>query len=199
VAADILFLPGAGASADFWRPVGVRLPATRRKHYLAWPGLGNQPHDPAVRGMDDLVSLVLARIEEPADLIAQSMGGVVALKAALAAPEKVRRMVLVATSGGVPVGDLGGADWRETYRREFPAAAAWITEVQEDLSVRLPTVAIPCLLLWGDADPISPPAVGRRLQALLSRARLHLIRDGSHDLAQTHAAGIVPLVADHLR
>ena len=56
----ILFLPGAGASPDFWKPVGDRLPK-------AWPkdvrlaGLGDQPHDPAIQGIDDLVRLVGAR------------------------------------------------------------------------------------------------------------------------------------------
>jgi hypothetical protein len=54
----ILFLPGSGASPDFWKPVGTRLPQAWPKEYFGWPGLGDQPHDPAIRGMDDLVGLV---------------------------------------------------------------------------------------------------------------------------------------------
>jgi hypothetical protein len=42
-----LFLPGTGASPDFWKPVGSRLPPGWTKHYFGWPGLGAEPPDPA--------------------------------------------------------------------------------------------------------------------------------------------------------
>lgn len=210
----ILFLPGAGASAAFWRPVADRLPPGRRHEFLSWPGLGAEPPDPRVRGIDDLVGLVLARLPEPADLVAQSMGGLVALKVALAVPGKVRRMVLAVTSGGVPMpapGEPWGdpaedrseepvpVDWRAEYRRTYPDAAAWITQVREDLSAALGGMQAPTLLLWGDADPISPPVVGHRLQGLLPDAVLHILPGAGHDLARTHAEQVAPLIDRHLR
>ncbi len=134
---DLLFLPGAGGSAAFWRPVADRLDGERRRRFFAWPGFGNEAHDPNVHGLDDLVSMVLSAIDEPADLIAQSMGGLLAVRVALAAPGKVRRLVLAATSGGVRMDDLGVADWRADYRSAFPAAAHWITETRQDLSSQL--------------------------------------------------------------
>lgn len=194
----LLFLPGAGASAAFWQPLADLLPPGRECRFFAWPGLGNEPHDPAIRGLDDLVAMILAELDEPADLVAQSMGGLVAVKAALAAPGKVRRLVLTATSGGVPMSDPGIADWRADYRQFYPRAASWITEVHEDLSGQLPGLASPTLLLWGDADAISPPVVGRRLLGLLPDARLHIVRGGDHELAETHAAEIAPLIERHL-
>jgi len=33
----ILFLPGSGASPDFWKPAGEKLPAAWSKHYFGWP------------------------------------------------------------------------------------------------------------------------------------------------------------------
>jgi len=105
-------------------------------HFFRWPGLGDEAPDPAIRGLDDLVGMALSRLDQPCDLIAhrwrprRAQGG-------LAAPDRVRRLVLTGTSGGVPVQDLGGADWRDDYRRDFPNAAAWITEVREDLSQQL--------------------------------------------------------------
>ena len=196
----LLFLPGAGADPAFWRPLGERLPAAWDKHYFGWPGLGDQPPDPAVNGVDDLVAMVEAELwPGPVDLLAQSMGGVVALRVALRNPGKVRRLVLTATSGGVDVADLTCFDWRANYHREYPNAAAWITEARIDLTAEIPSIACPMLLLWGDADPISPVAVGERLRGLAADAELHVVKDGEHDLAVTHAAELAPLVERGLR
>src|SRR5205807_4010675 len=113
----ILFLPGSGASLDFWKPVGTLLPATWSKEYFGWPGLGRQPHDPAIKGIDDLIAMVVAKIEAPVDLVAQSMGGVIAVRIALAHPQLVRRLVLTVTSGGVDMAAFGASDWRADYRK----------------------------------------------------------------------------------
>lgn len=194
--ARILFLPGAGGGASFWRRAADRAGLDGR--FLAWPGLGDEPADPEIRGVDDLVRMTLAHMEEPVDIVAQSMGGLVAMRAALAAPGKVERLVLTATSGGLPVSDLGGADWREDYFRAFPRAARWIADPVEDLSARIAGLGAPTLLLWGDRDPISPVAVGERLRALLPDARLRIVSGAGHDLAQTHADVVAPLIARHL-
>jgi pimeloyl-ACP methyl ester carboxylesterase len=175
------------------------LPASWPKHYFGWPGLGDQPPDPAVNGVDDLVAMVEAELSPgPVDLLAQSMGGVVALSVVLRNPGKVRRLVLTATSGGVDVADLTRFDWRANYRREYPGAAAWITEARIDLTARLSSISCPTLLLWGDRDPISPVAVGERLLALIPDARLRIVQGGAHDLARTHAEVLAPLVARFL-
>jgi pimeloyl-ACP methyl ester carboxylesterase len=194
----ILFLPGAGASPDFWKPVGALLPADWPKEYFGWPGLGDQPHDPAIKGTDDLVRMVAARMDGPVDLVAQSMGGVIAARLALEQPDKVRRLVLTVTSGGVDMAGLGASDWRESYRKSFPRAATWITDGRSAPSLPVEKIAAPTLLLWGDADPISPVAVGRHLQSRLPDAHLHIVAGGDHDLARTHAAEVAPRIARHL-
>ena len=165
----ILFLPGAGASPDFWKPVGDRLPEAWPKEYLGWPGLGDQPHDPAVKGIDDLLRLVGARMDEPVDLVAQSMGGVLAARLALEQPARVRRLVLTVTSGGVNMAKFGAAEWRADYRRSFPRAAGWITEASPSSDLPVERIAAPTLLIWGDADAISPLAVGKHLEQRAGR------------------------------
>src|SRR5579859_6246373 len=183
-----LFLPGAGGSAGFWKKAAGR--TNLDGEFLAWPGLGDEPAHPDVGGIGDLVTLVLDRMENPVNIVAQSMGGFVALTVALIAPAKIRRLVLTATSGGVPMSDLGGSDWRAAYCQAFPLAAKWIAEPVEDLSPQISSIAAPTLLLWGDRDPISPVAVGERLRSLLPDATLHIIEGGDHDLAQTHADAV---------
>ncbi|TNC08897.1 alpha/beta hydrolase [Methylobacterium terricola] len=191
-----LFLPGAGGSASFWKPVAVH--AGLDGVFVSWPGLGDEPPDPAVGCIDDLVSLAARQIREPTALIAQSMGGYVAIKLALAFPTLVKSLVLAVTSGGVPVADLGGCDWRSDYASAFPNAARWIADPVEDLSAQIPSIDAPALLLWGDADPISPVAVGQRLASLLPQARLRVIPGADHDLARTHAEIVAAEIRHHL-
>jgi pimeloyl-ACP methyl ester carboxylesterase len=194
----VLFLPGSGASPDFWKPVAALLPADWSKVHFGWPGLGDQPHDPAIKGMDDLLAMVAAKLDGPVDLVAQSMGGVIAARLAIERPQQVRRLVLTVTSGGVDMAGLGASDWRAGYRKSFPRAAAWITEARSAPDLPVEKIAAPTLLLWGDADPISPVAVGRHLQARIANARIHVVPGGDHDIAQTHARELAPLIKRHL-
>jgi poly(3-hydroxyoctanoate) depolymerase len=57
---------------------------------------------------------------------------------------------------------------------------------------------MPVLLLWGDADPISPVSVGQRLAALLPRAELMVVNGGTHDLVVERAVDVVPYIDQHL-
>lgn len=195
----IFFLPGAGGAAAFWRPVGERLPAERPRRYFAWPGLGDEPHDPHVASLDDLVRLVDESIAEPVDLVTQSMGGVIAARLALARPDRVRRLVLTATSAGVDMARFGASDWRPGYRASYPNAAAWITAPAAARELPVERILAPTQLLWGDADPISPVAVGQHLRARLPDAQLHVIAGGTHSFAQERPDEVATLIAAHLR
>lgn len=195
----VLFLPGAGGSPLFWKPVADRLPDTWRKHHFGWPGLGDQPHDPAINGVDDLVNMVEQKIDGPVDLVAQSMGGGVAARIALAHPDLVRRLVLVVTSAGVDMAGLGASDWRADYRRQFPTAAGWILDRKAAPELPVERISAPTLLIWGDADDISPVAVGRHLESRLPAARLHVLQGGDHGLASTRPDEVADLIRHHLQ
>jgi len=197
-APSVVFLPGAGGSAQFWEPVASRLPASWDQALLGWPGAGDEPHDPRIESFDDLIELASARITDRSDVVAQSMGGVVAVGLALRYPEKVRRLVLVATSGGIDVDLLGAGDWRADYRAEFPNAAAWVTEPTVDYTARLADVSAPTLLLWGDEDPISPLAVAGRLAELLPNTVMAVIRGGTHAVAVEQPDAVAEAVVVHV-
>lgn len=191
-----LFLPGAAGSASFWKPLAAY--AELDGIFFAWPGLGVEPPQAGIDSMNDLIAMVAKEVTEPVNVIAQSMGSFVAIRLALAFPRLVKSLILAVTSGGVPVHDMGGIDWRSNYSARFPQAANWIADRVPDLSAQIRTIRAPTLLLWGDADPISPVAVGERLLALLPNARLHIFNGADHDLGQTHAESVAVEVRRHL-
>jgi pimeloyl-ACP methyl ester carboxylesterase len=157
----ILFLPGALGRRDIWHPVADRLVHPAHKVHVAWPGFDDAPPDPSVRGLDDLAARLAERIDGPTALVAQSMGGIVAILAALRKPDCITHLVLSVTSGGIDMAACGGEDWRPAVRAAHPHLPDWFLTHGEDLAPRLPALTMPALLLWGDADPISPVAAGR--------------------------------------
>lgn len=195
---ELFFLPGALGNTDFWRPAAARLRHPAHKVHVAWPGFGGESADPAIRNIDDLAARLIARIDRPSALVAQSMGGVVAILAALAKPQLVTHLVLSATSGGIDLAPLGAEDWRPAVLAAHPGLPDWFIDSRHDLSPQLSRLQMPALLLWGDADPISPVRVGERLASLLPRAALKVFAAAGHDLGETHADEVAALIDLHL-
>lgn len=195
----VLFLPGAGADPLFWKPVGDLLPAEWQKHYFGWPGIGHQPPDSKVNSFGDLVRMVEEKLgDTPVDLLAQSMGGAVALRVALNNPGKIRRLVLTVTAGGIDVSRLGASDWRPEYRQEYPNAAPWILEARPNYESELKNISQPTLLLWGANDPISPVKVGEHLHSLLANSTLHVVPQGDHAIVNERPGDVIDLIKRHL-
>ena len=191
-------MPGVGGDPAFWRPVADLLPASWQKTLLGWPGLGNQPPSPDVNGWDDLYRTVEQRIDGRVALVAQSMGGVLAMRAALAHSQSVSHLVLTATSGGIDLTPFQLQDWREEYRHGNPRAAAWVYERPPAHEADLRGLTIPTLLIWATRDPISPPAVGRHLAGLLPNAKLVELDDDNHLFARERPDDVASLIAAHL-
>ena len=105
----------------------------------------------------------------------------------------------MATSGGIDVTQFDAENWRADYRSEYPDAARWVTEEKADHSMDLRAVRIPVCLIWGDRDPISPPAVGHALNAALPHSTLHIVAGGTHMMANERPDDIARLIIDHLR
>lgn len=197
--ASLQFLPGAGGRADFWAPVASRLADLGPAQLLGWPGFSGNPAEPGITSLDGLFHWFVERLPaEPCDVIAQSMGGVLAVRLAIEQPERMRRLVLAATSGGVGVASMGGEDWRADYLAELPGVPAWFADDRTDVSARLGEIAAPALLLWGDADPISPLAVGRFLAGRIAGSRLEVIPGGTHMFAEERPDEVAALIRAHL-
>lgn len=183
-----LFLPGASGDQTFWAPLASCLALSERARLIGYPGFDGVPR---AAGVDDFKSLsgwVNQQVTEPCVLVAQSMGGVLAVLAALAKPELVTHLVLVATSAGADMAALGAIDWVADYKQFYEAVPDWFCTVSLDLSDALATLKQPILLVWGDADLVSPVAVGQYLASCLPAATLKVVKGGQHDLGRTHAA-----------
>jgi pimeloyl-ACP methyl ester carboxylesterase len=178
----IAFLPGAGGQRAFWAPVAERLGLGEDALIFAWPGFGDEPPDPAIRRLSDLATLCIERLDGPTDLVAQSMGGVIALQVALARPDLVRRLVLCGTSGGIGLRRFQAQDWRRDY--DLPKGAPrYFVDDDTDIEASIPGMGQQTLLLWGANDSVVGPVVGERFAALLPNARLVIIEGAGHALA----------------
>ena len=148
----LVFLPGAGGSATFWQPVAARLSDTGPTQLFGYPGFAETASDPEVSSLDDLYRWICQRLPSGSShLIAQSMGGVLALRLALEQPDRIASLVLTATSGGIDVRRLGGTDWRNEYLSSLPAVPRWFVDDRTDLSDRLEEIRAPTLLLWSSS------------------------------------------------
>jgi pimeloyl-ACP methyl ester carboxylesterase len=194
----LIFLPGASGNTAFWLPLANRMTTDAEKVILGYPGFGQEPASPDVTGIDDLVRTVVSHIDQPTALIAQSMGGVLAVRAALEKPEPITHLVLAVTSGGIDTEGLGAKNWRAEFVEANPSLPPWFVSFKSDLTREMSRITQPVLLLWGDADPFSPVAIGEKLLELLPNARLHVISGGNHDLARDHALDLAPIVDAHL-
>ena len=187
---QILFLPGVNGAGSFWEPASslIEHPATRV--FLDWPGLGDVPASPDISSYEDLVAMVRSHLTVPTAIVAQSMGGAVAIAATLRSP-LVTHLVLVATSGGIDVTDLGASDWRIDY-----VGPSWALE--RPVSPNVEGISIPTLLVWASADAISPVAVGQKLLSLIKSSKLVVIDSNDHWVAREHAGEVAAMIAEHL-
>ena len=136
---------------------------------------------------------------ERAHLVGHSMGGYVCLRLAASRPEAVRRLVLVAPAG-VPtgrsmVGYLGPLLGAALYARpsflpilvrdalRSGPATLWRAArdlLAEDVREDLRRIEAPTLLIWGERDPLVPPAIGDLLRREIPNSRLLVLERSAH-------------------
>ena len=174
------FIPGAAGQGRFWSPVAERLQPKWRTCVVDLPGLGPVPARPDVSSYHDLVDFVATGITSPTVLVAQSMGGYVALQLALRYPDCVTHLVLAAVTGGVDMSLHQAADWRAEYAASHPHAQPWAHETVPDLTDQLHAIAVPVLLLWPARDPLSPLTVASAMASRLANVSLVTFDSDDH-------------------
>ncbi|WP_216933963.1 MULTISPECIES: alpha/beta fold hydrolase [unclassified Acinetobacter] len=195
----LVFLPGASGIQHFWQPLRAALTEYTDQQVIAYPGFDGGAPNLAIQNLYDLQGFVKEQVKDDSILIAQSMGGVLAVGLALKHPQKVKGLVLLATSGGLNLKSFHCADWRTDYREQFQAAPDWFVQDQTEFNPdQLASLEVPVLLIWGDHDPLSTVQVGQYLEKNFKNAKLHIIKGGDHFFANTHADQVSVQIQDFL-
>ncbi|WP_151964213.1 alpha/beta fold hydrolase [Acinetobacter oleivorans] len=184
---NLIFLPGASGNTTFWHPLIEKLPQQYRTKIIDYPGFGDTPESFEVKSFEDLTNHVVDQINEESVIVAQSMGGIFAVAAALQKTQLVKGLVLIATSGGINLERFNVQDWREAYRQAFLKYPDWFVTTNANYEEFLSDINIETLLIWGDNDPVSPVQVGQYLNQKFENSTLYVVKGGDHQLAEKHA------------
>lgn len=196
---NLIFLLGASGSISFWHPLIEKLPQQYRTKIIGYPGFGDTPESLEVKSFEDLTNYVVDQINEESVIIAQSMGGIFAVAAALKKTHLVKGLVLIATSGGIDLKRFNVQDWREAYRQTFLKYPDWFITTNVNYEEFLSDINIETLLIWGDNDPVSPVQVGQYLNQKFENSMLYVVKNGDHQLAEKHADEVAAQINDYLK
>ena len=221
----LLFIHGAAGSSVAWMDVVRRLGGTRRVIAPDLPGHGqSDPWHESEAGITlelyrDFIGTVCAKLGiDKVILVGHSMGGAIAQRVALAWPERVAGMVLVATGARLKVApalhQLLATDF-VAYHKQLRAwsfspstpvdlvdrwMAVAVQAPQEicaadfraidgfDERSRLAELKMPALVLGGADDLLTPPKLQRELAAGMANARVEIIPHAGHMVVQEQPA-----------
>jgi poly(3-hydroxyoctanoate) depolymerase len=102
----LLLINGLGANLEMWQPLVRELASTRELIAFDLPGTGRSARPRWPMRMPQLARLVTELLDElgheQLDVLGYSLGGIVAQELAHRAPGRIRRLVLCATTPGLP-------------------------------------------------------------------------------------------------
>lgn len=196
---NLIFLPGASGSTTFWHPLIEKLPQQYRAKIIGYPSFGDTPESLEVKSFEDLTNYVVNQIHDESVIIAQSMGRIFAVTAALQKPQLVKGLVLIATSGGINLEPFNVQDWREEYRQAFLKYPDWFVTTNANYEEFLSDINIKTLLIWGDNDPVSPVQVGQYLNQKFENSTLYVVKGGDHQLAEKYADEVAVQIENYLK
>ncbi|HEY2592645.1 MAG TPA: alpha/beta hydrolase [Chloroflexota bacterium] len=149
-----------------------------------------------------------------------SFGSVVALWAAIGAPQRIEALVLEGCGAIEPPGGLPAVRTPEELHQylyahpdRHPLAAPPPPEVlaqrrallgrmrkvpREDVERELATLDVPTLVVFGTRDRITPPELGRVYRDKMPRCHFVLLFDAGHEAGSERPEALASLIADFL-
>jgi len=190
--AALLLLPGLGVDIRDMQMLVTPLAKTRTVVAVDNRGAGrsdkpNEPYPIELMAGDAIAVLDAAGIQR-ASVLGYSMGGKIALQLALTHPERVDKLVLIATAAHSvrtwrrnmlvaisPHLRIGPKPRQPVFAFKHQRAASEGYDARE----RLDSVRVPTLILHGRTDRICPPALAEELHNAIRTSRLQWY-DGGH-------------------
>jgi 4,5:9,10-diseco-3-hydroxy-5,9,17-trioxoandrosta-1(10),2-diene-4-oate hydrolase len=135
----LLLLPSASGRAMEYSEVIPLLEDTFHLYSIDYPGFGQSDFLEQIKGTDDLADFVLRWMEavglKKSHFAGFSLGGWVALSLAFSNPERILKLILVATSAGkipeIPIINPSGMSYKEILNRFY-----YRPEIKEKLARR---------------------------------------------------------------
>ncbi len=217
----LVLIHGLGGSIGWW----VRNAGVLGRHFTVYavdlPGFGamRRSAEPfSIRGAVGWLQAFLQALElDKVSLIGHSMGGLIAAIFAAEFPARLQRLILAAPAVALPNTRIASYFLplaRETLRVE---RSFWKTLIWDSLRAGFPTtlrasrellgyklegelsqISTPCLLVWGELDPLVPAMLGRELQKKISGSRLYVVKGAGHVLMYDHAEQFNTVVLEFL-
>jgi pimeloyl-ACP methyl ester carboxylesterase len=209
-----LLVHGAGGSSQHWQPLLSQLDSNIFSLVVDLPGHGatSGTVPESIEEAADFLSSFLSalNIKGPVCYVGQSLGGLIGLQFTLSYPQRVKRLVLMATAAKIQLhpdfldSALSG-EWNLLtlsqsfasevlelsrnlvldefkYTRLSKDASDFMGVSQIDLSNSISNIQVPTLILTGDDDVIISPRKGKLLQKNIPNARLVTLPDAGHYL-----------------
>ena len=147
----LMFASSLGTTHEMWDPQAAALKRDFRVLRYDHRGHGGSPAPPGPYTIDDLAGDALALLAElgieRVTFVGLSIGGAVAITAALRTPERIERLVLCSTAG------------------QFPPPEQWAERAATVRAEGVEAVADAALERW--LTPEAPPELRERLRAML--------------------------------
>ena len=227
----VMFAHSLGSDLSIWEAQKSTLAGRHTVLTYDLRGHGQTEATPGAYSFDllaaDALTLLDALQIEKVSFVGISLGGMIGQALALAAPERLEKLVLADTTCRYP--PEVQATWPERIRQieangleplVTPTLERWFTApyraahpelmthignlirttpvagyagcchaiAQLDFHTALQTLAVPALVMVGEQDPGTPPAMARELAAAIPRARMELIPGAAH-LSNVEQAG----------
>lgn len=206
----LILIHGLGGSSGWWvRNIGF-LGQYFTVYTVDLPGFGAMRRCPApfsVNGAVAWLRTLLDALElETVSLIGHSMGGLIAAIFAAERPARLNRVVLAAPAITLPSTRIATYFLplaRETLRVErsfWPiliwdgARAGFSTSLRAardllryKMEHEFSRITTPCLLIWGELDPLVPVKLGRDLREKIRGSQLCVLKGAGHVLMYDHA------------
>jgi pimeloyl-ACP methyl ester carboxylesterase len=228
-ATPIVFLHGWGISTQPYREVLELLAQQQRIIAPDLPGLGGSSSPQFLDRYSSYAELLIGFLNvlqlEQVHLIGHSLGGGISVAVAALAPDRLRSIVLV-NSTGIPIGSVPEVLMRRAIemplqvslpklRLQFvdipqvflhnlafrlnSVVQALLIALQQDLRPLLRQISAPCLLLWSAKDLTTPLSTAQEFESLIKTARLIVVEEGFHEWCLLYPEKFAAIVLEYVR